>query len=349
MLPKLSVVIPVYNVEIYLRECFDSVLGQSLRELEIIIVNDCSPDNSEEIILEYAKADSRIKYIKHDVNHGVGAARNTGIENASAEWITFLDPDDYLDVNCYQIMLVKIEKNSADLGFFGAVYFDDHTRQPIMPMPFGEWSGETVVANEKNINDINTTVWSKIYRLKDIIDNDVTFPQRLKHEDDEFLFKYFAVVEPLMVLDNSPFYFYRKRESSTMANINSSRKDLPDLAVNIYNFLLQKNKFDKYRGALLHRIDYYCGSLNSIDYHHRESFIEKMNALLVSVKPTAVELTQMRVITVALAKEKVVDQLIFLFESLDRVVSDKWYKFGQLEVGQKVGKIAGFFLNRFRR
>lgn len=350
MLPKLSVVIPVYNVESYLRECLDSVVGQSLTALEIIVVNDCSPDNSDAVILQYAKSDLRIKYIKHEVNQGVGAARNTGIQNASAEWITFLDPDDYLDLNCYQKIMDKIEKHSADLGFFGAIYFDDITKKTIMTMPFGsDWAGETVLADEKNINLISPTVWSKIYRRKDIVDNGVNFPQRIKHEDDEFLFKYFSVVEPVMVLDPSPLYFYRKRELSTMSSINSSRRDLPAISLNIYNFLLEKNLLKKYRKAFLNRVDFYCGSLNILDYQYREDFIKKMNALLLELKPSDAELDAMNVTAAVLAKDKVFDQLIFLFEDLDRALNDKWYKFGQLTAKEKINKLFSFFLNRFRR
>ncbi len=94
--PLLSVVIPVYNVEKYFRECLDSVVNQTYKNLEIIIVNDCSPDNSEAIILEYAERDERIVYIKHDVNKGTYLARQSGTENCRGEYVLYIDPDDYI-------------------------------------------------------------------------------------------------------------------------------------------------------------------------------------------------------------------------------------------------------------
>ncbi len=94
--PLLSVVIPVYNVEKYLRECLDSIVNQTYKNLEIIIVNDCSPDNSESIILEYAEKDDRIVYIKHDVNRGLWGARQSGVFAASGDYVLHVDSDDYI-------------------------------------------------------------------------------------------------------------------------------------------------------------------------------------------------------------------------------------------------------------
>ena len=91
---KLSIVIPVYNTAIYLKECLESIINQTYSEIEIICVDDCSPDNSAEIIKEYAAKDSRIKYIKHTENKFQGGARNTGINAAEGSYITFVDSDE---------------------------------------------------------------------------------------------------------------------------------------------------------------------------------------------------------------------------------------------------------------
>lgn len=94
MNPKVSVIIPVYNTEQYLAECLDSVINQTLREIEIIVINDNSPDNSLQIINEYQKKDSRIILIDKKKNEGVGKARNDGIEKATGEFVIFMDSDD---------------------------------------------------------------------------------------------------------------------------------------------------------------------------------------------------------------------------------------------------------------
>ncbi|PPS21321.1 glycosyltransferase family 2 protein [Brachyspira murdochii] len=96
---KISVIIPVYNVESYLRECLDSVINQTLKDIEIICIDDNSTDNSYNILLDYQKIDNRIKIIKHKENLGLGPARNSGIKVAIGEYIYFIDSDDYISDN----------------------------------------------------------------------------------------------------------------------------------------------------------------------------------------------------------------------------------------------------------
>ena len=105
MMPLISVIIPVYNVEKYLRECLDSVINQTYKNLEIICVNDCSTDSSPEILEEYAKKDRRIIIKKNPKNIGLGLTRNEGIKIASGEYIHCLDSDDWLELYAYEILV----------------------------------------------------------------------------------------------------------------------------------------------------------------------------------------------------------------------------------------------------
>ncbi|MDR2160688.1 MAG: glycosyltransferase, partial [Desulfovibrio sp.] len=113
--PKVSVIIPVYNTEPYLRRCLDSVCGQTLREIEIICVNDGSTDGSLEILREYAQKDSRVKVIELEENKGAGAARNAGIDAARGEYIGFVDSDDYVDLDFYETLYVKAQETQAEV------------------------------------------------------------------------------------------------------------------------------------------------------------------------------------------------------------------------------------------
>ena len=112
---KVSVIIPVYNVEKYIRECLDSVVNQTYKNLEIICVDDCGTDNSIKIAEEYAQKDKRVKVFHHDKNMGAGVARNTGIQNSSGEYIFFVDPDDYLNLDIIELMVKKQKKTNADI------------------------------------------------------------------------------------------------------------------------------------------------------------------------------------------------------------------------------------------
>ena len=117
---KISVIIPVYNTEKYLRKCLDSVINQTLKEIEIVIINDCTPDNSEKIILEYKKMDDRVVYIKHEKNLGLGGARNTGIEAAKGEYQWHIDSDDFIDTNACDILYGTIKKYNVEVLTFSA-------------------------------------------------------------------------------------------------------------------------------------------------------------------------------------------------------------------------------------
>lgn len=112
---KVSIIIPIYNVEQYLAQCLDSVINQTYKNIEIICVNDCSLDNSFRILDEYSKNDKRIKIINRENNGGLSAARNTGLDNASGKYIYFLDSDDWIDLDYIEKMLNAAIKNDVEV------------------------------------------------------------------------------------------------------------------------------------------------------------------------------------------------------------------------------------------
>lgn len=246
--PMLSIVVPVYNTQKYLRECLNSLVNQTLKDIKIIIVNDCTPDNSEEIILEYAYKDPRIHYIKHKRNLGLGGARNTGIKAAKTPYITFVDSDDFVSVDCYQNMMDLIKKHNADCGVFSAENFDDETGE-ILDNPYFNMVDKLEYCTEKNIFSFTSTAWNKIFKTDDIIKNNIWFPNHLYHEDEEFWFKYAAKVQPLIVSDKTPYYHYRKRNNSITSNNLVSWRDLPHILSNIYHFLIKENLYTQYKHA----------------------------------------------------------------------------------------------------
>ena len=113
--PKVSVIIPVYNVEKYLKHCLDSVCNQTFKDIEIIIINDCSPDNSLQIIKEYQQKDDRIVLVDLKQNGGLANARNTGIKNSKCKYITFVDSDDWVSKDYIEVLYNGIEKFNCDL------------------------------------------------------------------------------------------------------------------------------------------------------------------------------------------------------------------------------------------
>lgn len=114
-LPKVSVIIPVYNTEKYLKKCLDSVCNQTLQDIEIICINDCSQDNCLEILKAYALSDTRVRIIDFKENRGAGAARNAGIEAAQGEYIGFVDSDDFIDLDFYEKLYNSGTKTKANV------------------------------------------------------------------------------------------------------------------------------------------------------------------------------------------------------------------------------------------
>lgn len=124
----ISVIIPVYNVEPYIKRCLDSVIGQTYGNLEIILIDDGSPDNCGKICDEYARTDKRITVV-HKKNGGVGAARNTGIDRATGKWLTFVDPDDWLELDYYEKMMDMMEGKDVDVFSNGGYFAEYRQRQ----------------------------------------------------------------------------------------------------------------------------------------------------------------------------------------------------------------------------
>ena len=143
---KLSIIVPVYNVEQYLDECIQSLLNQTLKNIEIILVDDGSPDNSPQMCDEYAKQDSRIKVI-HKVNRGLGYARNSGLEISQGEYVTFIDSDDYIDLKAYKTVCELMDSENLDeLRFSCNRFKNDKSHSPLKYT-----SHPIIISDKKNI------------------------------------------------------------------------------------------------------------------------------------------------------------------------------------------------------
>lgn len=217
-MPKVSVIIPVYNVEKYIKKCLDSLVNQTLEDIEIIVVNDGSPDNSQKIIDDYVKKyPSKVKsYIKE--NGGQGSARNYGVKCATGEYIGFVDSDDYVDKNMYKIMYQKAISTKSD----------------IVCCNHFEVIGEKLI-EKRYYNDIISDngftkyilgfpcPWNKLIRRDLIINNNWFFPEKIWYED------YAAI--PLLALYATKItdveehlYYYLIREGSTMHRVGYNKK-----------------------------------------------------------------------------------------------------------------------------
>ena len=212
---KVSVIVPVYNVEPWLRECLDSLINQTLKEIEIICINDGSPDNSGEILEEYAQIDDRIIVINQE-NKGLSTARNKGLEIANGEYVSFVDPDDYINLNTYEIVYNKAKLNNCDIVEFGARVYkgkDDKT-------PF-EWKAQNnrfiEVKSSRNLRYMlcNYLVTNKLYKLNIIKENNISFIPGLIYEDNYFNLMFIPHIKGYMAISECYYNYIRHGDSIT--------------------------------------------------------------------------------------------------------------------------------------
>lgn len=183
--PLISVIVPVYNTEKYLRKCLDSICGQTYRNLEIICVNDGSPDNSAAILEEYAARDERIKVLTQQ-NAGQGAARNLGLNHASGEWVTGVDSDDYIEPDTYEYASSAIADDTDIICFGTNIQWQNQPTEPHL-ISFFTYSNEGVHKTDAAIiAKTNDSFWNKLWRRTLITKLNLTFPEGLWYEDSYF-------------------------------------------------------------------------------------------------------------------------------------------------------------------
>ncbi len=218
----ISVIIPVYNVKPYLKECVDSVISQSYRNLEIILVDDGSNDGSEKICDEYCEKDSRVRVI-HQENKGLSVARNIGIEHSNGDFLTFVDSDDWIHKDMLRVLYDNMIKYDADVAFCNYSQYADmvncfeNVRCHIL-----DFSGMFHEFYEhKNTNAVGV-IWGKIY--KKMVFNNVIFPAGKRFEDMYVAHKLIGNSKKNVFIDCN-LYYYRRRQDSIM-NSGYSMKNL---------------------------------------------------------------------------------------------------------------------------
>lgn len=299
MAPKISVIVPVYNVEKYLRKCLDSIIAQTLKDIEIICVNDGSTDSSLEILSDYAKRDKRITIISQE-NAGLGAARNTGIRAATGTYLGFVDSDDFVDKTLYEKAYNKAEKNQADVVIFNIyLYYTDTCHQHIFrDMEFYKALSKegffTAIEHPPIIQNIG--VWDKIYRRDFIEKHNLLNPVSRIYEDVVFTVQTLVLASRISVIEE-PLIYYRKNTGVSIVdkevkldyykfdflkNLKESKIFLQQ--VGLYEHFQKDFLFFQFRGVMFHQhnmqtkktfIEFeqiLCSLLEDSDYQTLEAF-----------------------------------------------------------------------------
>ncbi|MCF2876609.1 MULTISPECIES: glycosyltransferase [unclassified Tenacibaculum] len=264
--PKVSVIVPIYNVEKYLRRCLDSLVNQTLTDIEIILVDDESPDNSKEIYQEYIAKDDRIKLVQKK-NGGLGFARNSGLEIAIGEFIAYIDSDDYVDVNMFKKLYDTSKKNNLDTVYCGYNNLDDELKVH----SFSEVDDLTIFSTEDEVNGVlldmiackpssplerkyRMSVWHAIYSRDLIENNKIRFcsERQFISEDIIYHIDYLSKANKIAFIPDS-FYYYCYNEDSLTKTF---REDRFEKSVILHQELLRRFKVEGYKESVYkNRVD----------------------------------------------------------------------------------------------
>lgn len=219
---KVSIVIPVFNVSSYIDKCISSALSQTLSDIQIICINDCSRDDSYEKLLRWAKKDKRIKLVENDKNMGLAATRNIGINHSNGEYIFFLDGDDYIENNTLEKMYFEAKKE--DLEMLGAGYIEENnitnvtTIHSFVDKTFIV-SGEECLHHFSKSKDYPGMSCLYLYKRSFLLDNSIKFIEGIVHEDSAFFFDCTVMVKRIGFIKEELYHYVRRPNSIT---INSS-------------------------------------------------------------------------------------------------------------------------------
>ena len=233
---KVSIIVPVYNAASFLEECLDSILSQTLKNIEVICVNDGSKDNSQAILERYAKQDQRVRVLVKE-NGGLRSARNFGVAVATGEYIGFVDSDDFIDPKMMEILYSKAKETNADVAI-GDLYLYDHKTAET-----SEYRDQLLFLRLKNrvINLADEpelirciAAWDRIYRRSLLNDNNITFPEGLVYEDALYTTQVLMKAQRIVVIPQK-LYYYRKNvgESITDREVKSDKYKSDFLNINL--------------------------------------------------------------------------------------------------------------------
>ena len=249
--PKISVIVPVYNTEKYLHRCIDSVLAQTYKDFELLLIDDGSKDSSGAICDEYAARDSRVK-VFHKENGGVSSARNAGLAIASGDWIMHLDGDDWIAPDIQERLIRKGEDTGADIvmGDFLFAYSD---RDILYSLP--DWDNNKTASLNRYITSVWTCVWGGIHKRSLYEVYQLKSPQGVTYCEDFHLMARLCYHAKKVVNVHQPFYHYRQQEGSVMHNLNKkTERDEQWVYQDIICFFKEQGVYDDYRKSMCWRM-----------------------------------------------------------------------------------------------
>lgn len=283
---KVSVIVPVYNVEDYLEECLKSIINQTLNEIEIICIEDCSTDNSLNILEEFAKKDSRIKIIKNQSNKGLAAVRNIGIKASKGEYLSFVDSDDYLDLRTYEKTYKKSKELNLDYLLFKSTTVNAKTGEfnpndsYFSLYQFEDFEKDVFTHNDTKDFTCELCVQSgsKLIRREFLVKNNFYYFENHIFEDELFFYTVYLNAERISVILENLYYYRTNRQGSIIANRGNSFIDIVEIFRRIRAIFYESGNLDnEYKYFLYDRFfRHIFNRFNQVSKDLKEDFYQEI-------------------------------------------------------------------------
>ncbi|MET9235634.1 CDP-glycerol glycerophosphotransferase family protein [Streptomyces cellulosae] len=260
-MPRFTVVVPVHNVQGYLHACLDSVLSQSYRDLELIAVDDRSPDGCGAILDDYAARDERVRVLHLEENVGLGRARNAGMPHATGDYLLFLDSDDTLTPGALRALADRLdETGDPDVLVFdyARTYWWGGTRRNVLAHVLSEAAGSTFTAAERpEILDLLMVVWNKVYRRDFVEREGFTFPPGY-YEDTPWTFPVLLSAERIATLDRICLYYRQRRQGNILSTTSRKHFDVHEQYARVFRFVDARPALGHWRPFLHAKMGEHC-------------------------------------------------------------------------------------------
>lgn len=241
---KVSVIMSLFNVEKYMNTAIDSVLNQTLQDIELICINDGSVDNSLQIAQDYAKKDSRVTVLTYEDTKGQAYARNRGMDIAKGKYIGYVDGDDWVEPDMFEKLYNDAEKNGCEISFCGAALYDELVQKydyknvyynlDLIPTSFDNRVFHHSETKSLLTGCINVALWNKIYRTDFMNKYNIRFPEYFIYEDMPFFYDAWFKADKISMIRDCCYYYRINRSGSTMAKVGSKVLDRVEMVALTY-------------------------------------------------------------------------------------------------------------------
>jgi len=277
-----SVIVPVHNTRDYLRECVESILNQTLKEIEVIFVDDCSTDDSPDIIREYEKKDSRVRGIYLKENVGAGAARNIGLKHATGAYLVFLDADDFFNLNLLKYAYSECKNNDLDMCIYDYAKYDNETHEQIRFMMSNEdmkrFHNKIVSFDEMGDDMMNIwscAMWTRMIKKRLIDEKGLSFQEI--HNANDLFFSYAVLVEAKRVkyiAYEQPLVYYRVNLDNQLSkNREKSPYCTYEALLELFQYFVKKHPEHMRESFYLCLIRHIVNSINNVNSEKRKELL----------------------------------------------------------------------------